>query len=79
MKADTSDNLYKIVHEAVEKISERLYDLQDKSRNSVLTSEEALNTADDVSTVLMASLQVIYLIDLDQRPLLKSAATDIII
>jgi len=79
VKADNNANLYKMVHKAVEKISERLYDLQDNSRNSVLNSEEAFKTAEDVRTVLMAMLQVIYLIDSDQRSLLKSASTDVII
>ena len=58
VKADNSANLYKIVHKAVEIISERLYDLQDNSRNSILNSEDAFKTAEDVRTVLMATLQV---------------------
>ena len=59
VKADNSANLYKIVHKAVEIISERLYDLQDNSRNSILNSEDAFKTAEDVRTVLMATLQTI--------------------
>ncbi|XP_063440155.1 laminin-like protein epi-1 isoform X2 [Mytilus trossulus] len=57
VKTDNGANHTTITRAAVDRIGARLYDLQNGSRLSVLDAEDAINMAEDIRTVLMATLQ----------------------
>lgn len=51
-----------ITRKSVEMLRTRLYDLQNGSRISVLDAEDSIDLADDVRTIIMASLKVSFIL-----------------